>query len=90
MMPRDGGRRTCNGLFEKYPMENRTYEQLDAALRAIGAELAGRVEELAAKSAAGALTDSERSEYAEIVRLNDLLSLLKVETEQYRAHRAAP
>jgi hypothetical protein len=47
------------------------------------------VEELATKSTEGVLTPNEREEYAEIVRLNDTLSLLKLQTEEFRAVRAA-
>jgi hypothetical protein len=36
-----------------------------------------RVEELAQKSSAGTLTPEEQNEYAEIVRMNDTLSVLK-------------
>jgi hypothetical protein len=35
------------------------------------------------------LTPEEREEYAEIVRLNDTLSLLKLQTEEFWAVRAA-
>ena len=38
-----------------------------------------RVEELAQKSSAGTLTPEEQGEYAEIVRLNDTLSVLKLQ-----------
>ncbi|WP_437964490.1 hypothetical protein WMF04_32925 [Sorangium sp. So ce260] len=48
-----------------------------------------RVEELAQKSAEGALTPEEQREYAEIVRLNDRLSLLKLEAEELWTMRAA-
>src|SRR5262249_8297362 len=59
------------------PMEKRTLEQLEAALDAVGDDLSPRVEELAQKSTDGLLTPEERQEYAQIVRLNDMLSLLK-------------
>ena len=61
-------------------MEKRTIEQLEAALNAVSQDLSPRVEELAQKSTEGALTPEERSEYAEIVRLNDTLTLLKLQT----------
>ena len=70
-------------------MEKRTLQQLEAALEAVGRDLAGRVEELAKKSTAGALTAEEQAEYAEIVRLNDRLSLLKLEAEEFWSVRAA-
>ena len=70
-------------------MEKRTIEQLEAALNAVSQDLSPRVEELAQKSTEGALTPEERSEYAEIVRLNDTLTLLKLQTEEIWAMRAA-
>jgi hypothetical protein len=63
-------------------MEKRTLEQLEAALAAFGQDLSPRVEELAQKSTAGVLTRAELAEYGAIVRLNDLLSLLRVETKE--------
>jgi len=70
-------------------MDKRTLEQLEAALNAVNQDLSPRVEELAQKSTAGLLTPEEREEYAEIVRLNDTLSLLKLQTEEFWAVRAA-
>lgn len=70
-------------------MESRTLEQIDAALDAVSRDLAPRVEELAQKSTQGALTPEEQSEYAELVRLNDRLSLLKLEAEEFWTLRAA-
>jgi hypothetical protein len=70
-------------------MEKRTLQQLEDALAAVGQDLSGRVEELAEKSTAGSLTGEEQAEYAEIVRLNDLLSLLKIEAEEVWSIRAA-
>lgn len=70
-------------------MEKRTLEQLEAALNAISQELSPRVEELAQKSTEGVLSPEEREEYAGIVRLNDTLSLLKLQTEEFWAVRAA-
>ena len=69
-------------------MERRTLRQLEAAIDAVGRDLAGRVEELAARSTAGTLTAVERTEYAGIVRLNDLLVLLKMEAEEVWTGRA--
>ena len=70
-------------------MEKRTLRQLEAALDAVGRDLAGRVEELAHKSTEGSLTAAEQAEYSEIVRLNDRLSLLKLEAEELWSVRAA-
>jgi hypothetical protein len=70
-------------------MEKRTLEQLEAALDAVGKDLSPRVEELAQKSTAGLLTPEERREYSEIVRLNDMLSLLRLQTEELWSMRAA-
>jgi hypothetical protein len=70
-------------------MDKRTLEQLEAALNAVSQDLSPRVEELAQKSTEGLLTPEEREEYAEIVRLNDTLSLLKLQTEEFWAVRAA-
>jgi hypothetical protein len=70
-------------------MEKTTLEQLEAALEAVGSDLSPRVEELAQKSTHGLLTPEESQEYAEIVRLNDRLSLLKLQAEAFRTIRAA-
>jgi hypothetical protein len=70
-------------------MEKRTLEQLEAALDAVGKDLLPRVEELAQKSTGGLLTPEENQEYAEIVRLNDMLSLLKLQAEAFWTIRAA-
>lgn len=70
-------------------MEKRTIEQLQAALAAIRTDLTPRVEELAQKSTEGRLTPEEQREYAEMIRLNDVLSLLKLQTEEFWAMRAA-
>jgi hypothetical protein len=70
-------------------MEKRTLEQLEAALDAVSKDLAPRVEELAQKSTEGALTPEEHKEYAEVVRLNDTLSLLKLQAEEFWTMRAA-
>ena len=59
-----------------------TLEQLDAALDAVSKDLSPRVEELAQKSAEGALTPEEHREYTEVVRLNDMLSLLELQAEE--------
>jgi len=70
-------------------MEKRTLEQLDAALDALSKDLAPRVEELAQKSTSGLLTPDEHKEYSEVVRLNDMLSLLKLQAEEFWMVRAA-
>ncbi|WP_437308666.1 hypothetical protein [Sorangium sp. So ce388] len=70
-------------------MEKRTFEQLEAALDAVSKDLAPRVEELAQKSTSGVLTPEEHREYAEVVRLNDMLSLLKLQAEEVWALRTA-
>ncbi len=57
-------------------MEKRTLEQLEAALDAVGKDLSQRVEDPSPKSTAGLLTPDERQESSEIVRLNDMLSIL--------------
>ena len=70
-------------------MGKRTLEQLEAALTAVSKDLAPRVEELAQKSTAGELTAEEHREYAEVVRRNDALSLLKLQAEDFWSMRAA-
>lgn len=70
-------------------MDKRTLEQLEAALSAVSQDLSPRVEELAQKSTDGELTPEEREEYAGIVRLNDTLSLLKLQTDEFWAVRSA-
>ena len=70
-------------------MEKQTLDMLDAALDAVRRDLTPRVEELARKSAAGLLTPEEQNEYAEIVRINDTLSLLKLQAQDLSAIPAA-
>jgi hypothetical protein len=70
-------------------MEKQTLEQLEAVLDAISKDLAPRVEELAQKSTEGLLTPDDQKEYAEVVRLNDMLSLLTLQAEQVWRMRAA-
>lgn len=67
----------------------RTLEQLDAALDAVSKDLAPRVAELAQKSTGGVLTPEEYEEYAEVVRLNDMLSVIKLQAEELWTVRAA-
>jgi hypothetical protein len=64
-------------------MDKQTLEQLEAALDAVSRDLAPRVEVLARKSTEGTLTPDEQREYAEVVRLNDMLSTLKLEAEDF-------
>ncbi len=61
-------------------METCTLDPFEAAVDALRNDLAPRVEELASKSTDGALTPEEQQEYVEAVRLNDLLSLRKLQT----------
>ncbi len=70
-------------------MEKQTLALLDSALDAVRRDLSPRVEELAQRSTAGSLTPEELAEYSEIVRLNDNLSLLKIQAEDLSAIRAA-
>ena len=63
-------------------MEKQTLDKLEAAIVAIEHDLSGRVTELAAKSASGVLSHAEKDEYEHIVRLNDLLSLLKLQAAE--------
>ena len=70
-------------------MERRTLDKLEAAFAAVENDLAVRVAELAAKSISGDLSTAEKTEYEQIVRLNDLLSLLKLQAEEYWAPRSA-
>lgn len=68
-------------------MEKQTLEKLEAAFEAVEKDLSGRVAALAVKSTAGTLSQDEQAEYEHIVRLNDLLSVLKLQTEEYWAPR---
>ena len=70
-------------------MGKQTLSQLTRAFKAVENELSERVTDLAAKSSSGKLTDTERTEYEQIVRLNDLLSLLKLQAEEYWTPRIA-
>ena len=66
-------------------MEKQTLDKLEAAFEAVEKDLSRRVEELAAKSSSGTLSQEEKFEYEQIVRLNDFLSLLKLQAEEYWA-----
>jgi hypothetical protein len=70
-------------------MERQTLDKSEAAFEAVGKDLAGQVAELAAKSTAGTLSQEEQTEYEQIIRLNDWLSLLKLQAEEYWAPRIA-
>ncbi len=70
-------------------MHKHTLELLDTALDAVREDLVPRVEELARKSAAGTLTGEEQTEYSEIVRLNDTLSLLRLQAEDLLVRAAS-
>lgn len=70
-------------------MEKQTLDKLEAAFKAVENDLGGRVTELATKSSSGTLSSEEQAEYEQIVRLNDLLSLLKLQAEEYWAPRIA-
>ena len=50
---------------------------VNGAFKAVEKDLSVRVADLAAKSSSGRLSEEERAEYEQIVRLNDLLSVLK-------------
>ena len=70
-------------------MKKQTLDKLEAAFEAVERDLSGRVAELAVKSTDGKLSQEEQSEYEHIVRLNELLSLLKLQTEEYWSPRVA-
>jgi len=70
-------------------MQTHTLDLLDTALDAVREDVVPRVEELARKSADGTLSAEDQAEYSELVRLNDTLSLLKLQAEQLLAVRVA-
>jgi hypothetical protein len=70
-------------------MEKQTLDRLTAAFKAVEKDLSARVAALAVKSSSGRLSEEERAEYEQIVRLNDLLSMLKLQAEEYWAPRIA-
>lgn len=70
-------------------MEKQTLALLDSALKALRNDLSPRAKELAEKSTLGTLSTSEHAEYAEIVRINDTLSLLKLQAEELSSQRVA-
>jgi hypothetical protein len=70
-------------------MQKHTLDLLDTALDAVREDVVPRVEELARKSADGTLSVADQAEYSELVRLNDTLSLLKLQAEELLAVRVA-
>jgi len=70
-------------------VERQTLDKLEAAFEAVEKDLSGRVAALAVKSTSGMLSQEETAEYEQIVRLNDLLRLLKLQAEEYWAPRIA-
>ena len=70
-------------------MQKHTLDLLDTALDAVREDVVPRVEELARKSADGTLSAADQEEYSELVRLNDTLSLLKLQAEELLAVRVA-
>ncbi|HEY0468917.1 MAG TPA: hypothetical protein VGC79_32215 [Polyangiaceae bacterium] len=70
-------------------MQKHTLDLLDTALDAVREDVVPRVEELARKSADGTLSAEDQAEYSELVRLNDTLSLLKLQAEELLAVRVA-
>lgn len=66
-------------------IDKRTLDLLDATLEAFSKDLAPRVAELAQKSSAGSLSPKEYEEYAQIVRMNDMLSEIKLEADDFRS-----
>ncbi len=70
-------------------MQKHTLDLLDTALDAVREDVVPRVEELARKSADGTLSTEDQAEYSELVRLNDTLSLLKLQAEELLAVRVA-
>ena len=70
-------------------MQKHTLDLLDTALDAVREDVVPRVEELERKSADGTLSAEDQAEYSELVRLNDTLSLLKLQAEELLAVRVA-
>jgi hypothetical protein len=70
-------------------MQKHTLDLLDTALDAVREDVVPGVEELARKSADGTLSAEDQAEYSELVRLNDTLSLLKLQAEELLAVRVA-
>lgn len=54
-----------------------------------GAEVVARVEELAAKSNEGTLTDGEREEYRTLADAGTLVALLKAKARRYLAQQSS-
>jgi hypothetical protein len=70
-------------------MERKTLDKLEAAFKAVEKDLSGWVAELSAKSSSGTLSQEEQAEHEQIVRLNDLLSILRFQAEAYWTPRIA-
>jgi hypothetical protein len=70
-------------------VEKRTIEQITAVIDAFRRDVSGRAEELAEKSTAGTLTEEESKELARIVQMNELLSLLRIEAEDWPLRAAS-
>ena len=67
-----------------------TLDKLETAFEAVEHDLSKRVAKLAVKSTAGMLSQEETAEYEQIVRLNDLLSILKLQAAEYWVLHIAP
>jgi hypothetical protein len=63
-------------------VERQTSDKSESAFEAVEKDLSGRVAELAAKSTARMLSQEKQAEYEQIVRLNNWLSLLKLQAEE--------
>jgi hypothetical protein len=70
-------------------MQKHTLDLLDTALDAVREDVVPRLEELARKSADSSLSAEDQAEYSELVRLNDTLSLLKLQAEELLAVHVA-
>ena len=64
-------------------MKRSTLNQLEAALQALYSDLSPRVEQLAHKSSRGVLSEDERAEYEQIVLLNDLMAMVKLQSQLF-------
>ena len=82
--------KSFNILITKYfDVVVQALDKLEAAIEAVEKDLSGRVAELASNCSAGTLSSDEHAEYEQIVRLNDLLSLLKLQAQAYWSPRIA-
>ena len=71
-------------------MQKHTLDLLDTALDAVREDVVPRAEELARKSEDGTLSAEDQAEYADLIRLNDTLSLLKLQAEELLASPREP